>query len=129
MKRSTVTAFALGFGLLSSIAGAGLANAMPNVPDGAAAAAQKSGVTQVWYRGGHHGWRRGRPGYRWRPGYGWVPFAIAGAVVAGVAGAAAGAYYDGPGPYYYDAPPPPPPPAYYGPDDDYGPGPGYEPIK
>lgn len=120
MKRSMAAACALGFGLLASMDGVQMASAMPKLPDGAAAAAQASPVTQVWFRGGFRGWRGGRPGYWWRPGYGWVPFAVAGAVVAGAAAASAYPYY-GPGRYYYGpyGPPPPPPPGYYGPGPDY----------
>jgi hypothetical protein len=116
MKRSMYAAFAMGFGLLASITGAQTASAMAGAPAAAAAdttAAQDSPVTKVqWRRGGpgFRGWGY-RPGYRWRPGYGWVPLAIAGAVVAG----AAGAYYYAPGPYYYG-----PGPYYYGPGP-YGP--------
>ncbi len=156
MKRSMAAGLALGFGLLASTGGAQTASAMPKLPDGAATVAQNSPVTQVWFRGhggwhgyGHGGWHSygygGWHGYRrgyWRPGYGWVPFAAAGAVIAGVAAADANHYY-GPGPYYdgpyYDRPYGPPA-GYYGPGPgpdrappppprDYGPGPDYGPLK
>jgi hypothetical protein len=119
MRRPMFAAFAMGVGLLTSIAGAQTAGAMVAVPAVAAAdatAVQGSPATKVQ-------WRRGRPGYRWRRGYGWVPLGIAGALVAG---AAAGAYY-GPGPYYYGRGPYyGPGPYYYGPGPySYGPGPYY----
>jgi hypothetical protein len=112
MKRPMFAAFAMGFGLLTSIAGAQTASAMVAVPAVAAAdatAVQGSSATKVQ-------WRR-RRGYRRRPGNGWVPFAF-----GAIAGAAiARSYYHGPGPYYYG-----PGPYYYGPGPYYyGPGPYY----
>ncbi len=123
MTRSMVAAVALGFGLVTSIAGEQTASALPGAPAVAAAdttAVQANSVTKVFFRG-FRGWHGGwRPGYGWRSGYGWVPLAAAGAVVAG---AAAGAYYYGPRPYYYG-----PGPYYYGPRPYYyGPGPYYGP--
>ncbi len=129
MKGSTLAAFAMSLGLFASIAGTQTASATVLGPVGASTkATSQASVTKVrwlgygrWGRWGG-GWGRGY----WRPGYGWVPFAVAGAVVAG---AAAGAYAYGPGPYYYGAPPPPYP--YYGPRPYYGPdyGPGNGPVK
>jgi hypothetical protein len=119
MKRPMFAAFAMGFGLLASIAGAQTASAMVAVPAVAAAdatAVQGSSATKVQ-------WRR-RRGYRRRPGNGWVPFAfgaIAGAAIARSYYHGPGPYYYGPGPYYYG-----PGPYYYGPGPYYyGPGPYY----
>ena len=114
MKRSMAAALTLGFGLLGLIETSGPARAMPEAPSALAAQGQGSQATKVWEHGYRH-WREHRRGY-WRPGYGWVPFAVAGAAIAGAV--AADRYYDGPNRYYgepYDAPPPPPR-RYYGPD-------------
>ena len=114
MKRSMAAALTLGFGLLGLIETSGPARAMPEAPSALAAQGQGSQATKVWEHGYRH-WREHRRGY-WRPGYGWVPFAVAGAAIAGAV--AADRYYDGPNRYYGEAydPPPPPPRRYYGPD-------------
>jgi hypothetical protein len=128
MKRSMIAAVAVGFGLIASTASTQAASPLAGAPAAGAAnaaAAQGSPVTKVWFRHGgpgFHGWHGGyRPGYRWRSGYGWLPLAIAGAVVAGTAGA----YYYERDPYYYSSGPYGYGPAPYG-LPAYGPAPYYD---